>query len=275
MPRARLFTCAAIALLSAVAAADQTRTPEAGGGTATPLAAPPAQTVDPDARSTIEGRVVATETGRALPRALVFLSQLGNSSNRLTRECLTDVDGRYRFDNLPAGEYVISSSSLGFVEIHVGQERPGDRIHPIDVPAGEVKRVDFALPRGGVISGRLTDDTGDPIAGIRLVPLLIHYSPNGERIGIPGSRTKLDSYTDDRGDFRVAGLSPGTYLLKAQYEDEPISKACATYYPGTTDQRAAHRFQIGLSGHATANFSLLTIGPEDACHLVKPRSWFR
>lgn len=257
-----IATALVIATLTAANSA-QTSVPQAPIGTTMPAAAAPTSQMAPGTPATVYGRVVTAVTGKALRRALVRLNLRDTSNAEFTREMLTDADGRYRFEGLPAGEYVAYSWIAGFLR----------RSEVIDVGAGAARRIDFALPRGGVISGRIIEDTGEPSAGIRLVPLGVQHSPNGERIGIP-MYARLDNYTDDRGDFRVTGLSPGTYLLAAQLRREPIGESCATtYYPGTTDPNAAHRVQVGSGEHVTANFSLPGMRPEVACRVFKLTGW--
>ena len=101
---------------------------------------------------------------------------------------------------------MISASRAGFVAMHAGQKRPNDRGTYWDVAPGQVQQLDFALPRGSVIFGRLTDDAGEPLAGIHVTILRVFYSGNGARLR-PWTSMPYTNGTDDRGEFRVAGLS--------------------------------------------------------------------
>ena len=85
---------------------------------------------------------------------------------RTTRLTTTDAEGRYEFANLPAARYTISVSKAGYVGLEFGQRRPFEGGRPLDLADAQVvEQIDFALPRGGVIAGRITDDQGDPIIG--------------------------------------------------------------------------------------------------------------
>jgi len=150
----------------------------------------------------------------------------------------------------------MQSTRPGFLETRPDQG-PGQRFNPLDVAAGEVKRVDFALPRGAVISGRVTDDTGEPLPGVNVTALRFHYTSNGMRL-FPGNAMPFSGRTDDRGDFRLPGLSPGTYVIAAElWTNAPGESYALTYYPGTQHLSEARRFNIGLSEQVTANIMML------------------
>ncbi len=110
----------------------------------------------------------------------------------------------------------MQSTRAGFLETRPDQQGRAIVSTLVDVAAGEVKRVDFALPRGAVISGRVTDDTGEPLPGVNVTALRFHYTSNGVRL-FPGNAMPFSGRTDDRGDFRLPGLSPGTYVIAADF----------------------------------------------------------
>ena len=88
---------------------------------------------------------------------------------RVNRAATTDADGRYEVSNLPAGRYSIFVSRNGYVSLQFGQQRPFEPGRPLDLGEGQLMdRIDFALPRGSVIAGRVTDELGEPMAGVRV-----------------------------------------------------------------------------------------------------------
>jgi len=255
MNRARLFAFAVIALSCwSLDVATQVSTPQIPTGTAMPGVAPPVQRTAPDRPSTLRGRVISAETGKALHRARVRLNHLENG---LTRDALTDRDGGYGFDNLPPGFYRIRASHPGFIEMRPGQKHPNDVAGPIwKIEAGEVQQLDFALPRGSVLSGRISDDAGEPLAGAQVVPLRLSYSSSGASLS-PLYVAPFNNSTDDRGEFRIPGLTPGTYVISASIPRPVIGESYATtYYPGTKNLSEAQRFKIGLNEQITASFSM-------------------
>ena len=79
------------------------------------------------------------------------------------------------------------------------------------------RRIDFALPRGGVIAGRVTDELGEPLAGVRMQAMRYQYLPNGQRQLTPvgGGGIFGGITTNDLGEFRLYSLMPGTYVVSA------------------------------------------------------------
>jgi hypothetical protein len=156
----------------------------------------------------LNGRVSAADTGRPIRRARVLISAAELSGSRAT---LTDDDGGFDFADLPAGRYTLSASKSGFIGLSYGQRRPLQAGTPLQLIDGQQLRgIDFALPRGGVISGRVADETGDVMPGVSVSVMRYQYM-QGDRRLVPAGQAQ----TDDRGVFRVWGLNPGDYYVSA------------------------------------------------------------
>jgi hypothetical protein len=164
------------------------QTPSLPPGTAQPgpprLQAPPRDNVAiPTGTARIRGRVVAADTGAPLRRAQVRLS---NTELRINRIVSTNAEGRYEFVDLPAARYSLNVTRNGYVSLGFGQRRPFESGRPLDAAAAQtIENIDFALPRGGVISGRITDELGEPMAGVRLQAMRFQYQSTGERQLVP------------------------------------------------------------------------------------------
>jgi hypothetical protein len=234
------------------------------GTQATPLPAPatgPRDPVKPKDSGTarVSGRVVASDSGVPLRRAEVTL---GGESLKEGRSTSTDENGRYEFKDLPAGRFQLSAGKAGFGWVAFGQRRPFQPGRPIVLADGQaMTRVDFALPRGGVIAGRLTDEFGEPIANIGVRAMRYSWA-NGKRqlapVGYAG--------TDDRGLFRLFGLAAGEYYVAAQPGERGFSMTqsdsrsgfATTYYPGTPSPGEAQRLRVTPgSEHGSVNFALI------------------
>ena len=70
--------------------------------------------------------------------------------------------------------------------------------------------IDFRLPRGSVLSGRVLDQDGEPLVRASIRAMRYRFV-QGERRIEPGGSAE----TDDRGQFRIYGLAPGTYFVSA------------------------------------------------------------
>ncbi len=116
------------------------------------------------------------------------------------------------------------------------------------------RTVDLQLVRGAVLSGRVTDDDGEPVVGVQVTALVQMPTGAGRRgWGETGETTAAS--TDDRGEFRLFGLGAGEYVLAARRNDgrTPAARTTSTgrrladvltYYPGTTELAEAQRFML-------------------------------
>jgi hypothetical protein len=82
-----------------------------------------------------------------------------------------------------------------------------------------VTDIRIPLVPGGVIAGTLIDSAGRPLA--RQFPILLEERLVGSRRMIARVRFPLDAgfferSTDDRGEFRLFGLPPGTYYVMVE-----------------------------------------------------------
>jgi hypothetical protein len=67
---------------------------------------------------------------------------------------------------LPAGRYQLTAAKGGFVTLQHGQRRPLEPGRPLLLANGQTLiDVNFALPRGSVITGRVLDPFGDTVTG--------------------------------------------------------------------------------------------------------------
>ena len=156
----------------------------------------------------ISGRVVAADSGRPVKRARVFVTAVEVPGGR---GVLTDDTGTFELTDLPAGRYTLTVSKSGFVSLAYGQRRPLQAGTPLQLGEGEqLKGVEFRLPRGGVISGRIVDEDGEPVPGATVRVMRYQYLQGDRRLTPAGT-----GQTDDRGQYRVWGLMPGDYYVNA------------------------------------------------------------
>jgi hypothetical protein len=195
--------------------------------------------------------VLAGDTNQPLRKAQVRLFQIDvpaglNSASPENRVATTDADGTYEFKDLPAGRFNLSASKGGYVGIAWGQRQPNEPGKPIAIQNGEtVERVDVTLPRGGVMTGRIVDELGDPMSGIQMAAVRSQVV-NGQRQMLPTGRL---ASTNDLGEFRLFGIMPGQYYLQATWPDRNSSDRTrypVTFFPGTTDAGDAQRITIGV-----------------------------
>ena len=216
-----------------------------------------AQTPAQEPRGSISGRV--TIGGKGFAGINVTARSGGESplDNRTVARSTTDNEGNYRLNGLPAGRFTISPVAKAHV-VAAGEHyrAPGQTVNLADNES--IENIDFALIRGGVITGRITDLEGRPIIGER-----VNIAGDGYVAGIvspmmmlPGGRNQ----TDDRGVYRIYGLAPGKYKVSVG-QTSPAgamnivgmggSQYSKTFYPGVTDESKATPIEIKEGTEAT------------------------
>jgi protocatechuate 3,4-dioxygenase beta subunit len=168
------------------------------------------------APATVRGQVTDKETGAPLLRALVTVESSRSDGTRLVRVALTDQDGRFEIRDLPSGFLHVTAAAGEHRATHAKEHYPPRS--PMGVGRalmlrdGEVRSdINIALPRAVAVAGRVTDESGAPLAGldIRLAPAggghLREYVPQRS--------------TDDRGLYRLFGVPPGEYVVCTEIRD--------------------------------------------------------
>jgi len=193
---------------------------QASGGTQTQTfgvrPVTPPRDATPETRkgtAVIKGRVVTADGARPLRRVQISVSspELGEA-----RTVSTSTQGTFEIRELPAGRYTVSASRAGFLVLQYGQRRPGEAGRPLQLADGQTfDRVDFALPRMSVISGRVTDEIGEPLAGVSVFPMQARYFRGRKRMVPVGGMVR----TDDTGEYRLIGLTPGDYYVMGTTRD--------------------------------------------------------
>ena len=216
----------------------------------------------------IRGRVLAAPNNTPLRRAQ--LNIVATDNPQLRRATTTDADGRYEIAELPAGRYQVSATKAGYVQLQYGQRRAFEEGTPVSLAdAQTLTNIDFALPKGGVINVRLSDEFGEPVAGISVQVERFQWGPNGQRRLISAGTGGILGLTgtDDRGEVRIFGLMPGEYVLEASNRlggISPLSGGSSnaegfspTFYPGTLDSTQAQTISLGIGQEVSVQFPVI------------------
>jgi hypothetical protein len=176
----------------------------------------------PAATGVVSGAVTSAETNQPLRRATV---RLNSASPVSTRSATTDGEGKFVITGVPAGTYTLSASKPGYLDMVLGARRPGvPRAGTLlqIAAAQKIEHLELKLPRGGVISGTITDEFGD-LAFNTTVRVLRYVYDGGRKYATTFGQQDV---TDDRGNYRIAGLMPGEYIVSAVPKDV-VSQAMA------------------------------------------------
>ena len=161
----------------------------------------------------ISGVITDGKTHRPIAGALVYLGIQNYGPVGRTSRQITDPKGRFVFTNLPAADtFFLNASKAGYNEGHYGDTGPvtsGVASGLIRLTTGQwFPQANIPLWRPGVIAGTVVDEHGDPEVGVRVRVL--------SRVVIAGAShlaAGATTLTDDRGRYRLSGLSAGTYVV--------------------------------------------------------------
>jgi hypothetical protein len=220
----------------------------------------PSKTPPTIGRSIIRGRVVALDTGMPLRRVQIRLT---GADVRAPRGALTDAQGQYELKELPAGRYQLQAAKGGYVSLAYGQRRPLESGRPLELADGQtLDKVDFHLPRGGVITGRVVDESGEPVTDMT-VTALVSRRMGGQRRLAPVNRPFS---TNDLGQYRLHGLPPGEYYVAAgafggfsgdsMMDNSSSTGYAPTYFPGTPSLSEAQRVTVSIGEEVSADLQL-------------------
>ena len=154
----------------------------------------------------VDGFVVNAVTGEPLARARVMLM-----GPRGQNGVSADNAGRFRFTDIPCGQTQIMVMKPGFLQGGYGVPRPGGLFLPLILASGEAAHdLKISLTPQAVVTGKVLDEQGDPMMGVQITALAARVV-EGRRSFQPGAATS----TNDLGEYRLAGLQPGKYIICA------------------------------------------------------------
>ncbi len=154
----------------------------------------------------------------------------------------TTDEGKFSIAGIAPGSYSVSGERVGFA---------GGRAR-VALKADDKKSdLEVKLTPVGAITGRVTDAEGEPVERASV---------------IAEGAEKKESSTDENGQFRIGGLAPGKYRVKASYESSmyrfyfmrPEIRAdgttealnATTYYPGVLTAKQAGKVEVRAGGES-------------------------
>jgi hypothetical protein len=187
--------------------------------------------------ASIAGTVTNSVTGEPILRAHVTVRCISadRPQGQQAYGALTNEKGEFSI-TLPSPQNCwMDAERVGFVSAHNGGN--------VQLSSGAHKEgLKLSLTPTGAITGRVVNAAGEPLQGVTV---------SAEMVG----GNSYAATSDDKGAFRIGGLSPGKYRVKASPQSMPLPpeirsdgskelKDATTYYPGSLDAKTAQRLEV-------------------------------
>ena len=205
--------------------------------------------------ASIEGRVMDASSEKPIEGVEVRLSDFSlttekSATSRRTfiraSKTRTDRDGFFAFRDIAAGSYQLMAMDKRYFTSCFGATRqsPGPCVE-LQLVADQAKSgTDFYLRRAGLVTGRLVDHDGQPIA----------------QVEVRATQTDLDrpygmsGRSDADGRFEMGGLPAGAIFLVVEMFGTAGQGHYRAYYPGVLNRNEAQ--PIGIEPGATIDVEI-------------------
>jgi hypothetical protein len=219
--------------------------------------------------SSIAGTVVKEPGSQPLKKVVVeFIAEDQKVGGNYTAS--TDGDGHFHIDNVLPGRYRLFLEKTGFAGVN-GHGMKSD-VEAFTVQAGQTTDdLVLRMMPTATISGRITDEDGEPVAGVRVIA-------QKKKPGKATRETAGSEATNDLGEYRIAGLFPGQYWIVvmpppdirdftpprekpapggSQDDAQADTRYVTTYYPGAYDAAQASTVTLKAGDEMPVSISLI------------------
>ncbi|PWU11900.1 MAG: hypothetical protein C5B51_01820 [Terriglobia bacterium] len=224
----------------------------------------------PEDLCSVEGTVTNAATGAPVRKATILVGRtdVTPGPNALPRNytTATDASGTFAMKDLEPGKYRITVSRTGFVSMAYGARGANRSGTTLSLERGQkITGVNVRLTPHGVVTGRIVDEDGEAASGLS-VQLVSLQNRQGRQ---QGNAVAGVGNTNDLGEYRIFGVAPGKYYLRAtprnnfevapfgqdRSNSQPEEDYVSTYFPGTSNPAAATPIEV-TSGGVTSGINL-------------------
>jgi protocatechuate 3,4-dioxygenase beta subunit len=206
------------------------------------------QTQSSSASTRIAGIIVNAISGIPLARARVAIQDAKDPRN--VQSQITSDDGRFAFTVSP-GKYALEGAKRGYITSSFNQHE--EYSTAIVTGAGfDTENLVFRLAPSAVISGRILDESGEPVR-----QATISLYREDRRAGVGRILRAAAVTTDDQGVYEFTSLNAGTYFLSVTampwYAQHPVStrQPDAELLPAAVDSSLDVAYPVTYYGDST------------------------
>ena len=176
---------------------------------AQPRGGPSAAPGEPVETTEVRGRVVSAQTRGPVKGAKVAIT----TDARKTVSAFVRFDGSFVIENAPVGDHSIGVAAAGYELLRTR----------VRIPSGQpLERLDLRINRSPIITGQVLDENDLPVVSARVEVLKEVFQNGVPQLVAEGARAARANFrTDDRGIYRVFGLSAGEYFIGVSPKTEP------------------------------------------------------
>jgi protocatechuate 3,4-dioxygenase beta subunit len=196
----------------------------------------------------VAGTIVSAAGGNPLARARVSIVDAANPQN--VQSMITSEDGRFEFKQVAPGKYSLQGAKRGFISAAYNQHE--EYSTAIVTGAGfDTESFVLRLAPSAVISGKILDESGDPVRHAT-----VSLYREDRRLGVGRIiRSRVDS-TDDQGAYEFTRLDTGSYFISVTAKPWYATHPLASPQAGTENLPPADRtfdlaYAITYYGDAT------------------------
>jgi Carboxypeptidase regulatory-like domain len=201
--------------------------------------------------ASISGIVVRAGTDEPLKKAHITLRSKNNEKST-PRAATTAADGKFMLEQVPPGTYGLRVAHDGYMPKSYGEDDAGQGAADLTLLAGhKITELIFRLEKYAVVSGRVTDEDGDPVrdASVAVRKRIL-------RKGKTTLENEGRSKTNDLGEYRIYDIPPGHYVISAVpdedrfqtpstiHSDNADPNYTTTYYPSASSISRASEIEL-------------------------------
>ena len=156
--------------------------------------------------ASIEGQLTNALTGAPVRKADVAV---GTVEGTVVKRVLSDVNGHYAVSGLADGRYRVAAARAGYLPALAGAV--------VALKGDERRQVNIALETPAVITGHVVDEEQDPVEGVEVAAIV-------KDAGSGAVRFVAKAKTNDKGEYRFAGLTAGEYVIRTGRAAAPLGE---------------------------------------------------